>query len=108
MLENLLSNAAAFTPEGGTVTLALEKQGNTADITLSDTGVGIEKEDLPYVFERYYQGRNSDKQRSSGLGLFIAADIVKKHGGTIAVSSEKGKGTTFEIRLPLLDMETGD
>lgn len=108
VLENLLSNAAAFTPEGGTVTLALEKQGNTADITLSDTGVGIEKEDLPYVFERYYQGRNSDKQRSSGLGLFIAADIVKKHGGTIAVSSEKGKGTTFEIRLPLLDMETGD
>ena len=66
------------------MTLALEKQGNTADITLSDTGVGIEKEDLPYVFERYYQGRNSDKQRSSGLGLFIAADIVKKHGGANA------------------------
>ena len=108
VLENLLSNAAAFTPEGGTVTLALEKHGDTAKITLSDTGVGIEKEDLPYVFERYYQGRNSDKQRSSGLGLFIAADIVKKHGGTIEVSSEKGKGTTFEIRLPLLDMETGD
>lgn len=108
VLENLLTNAAAFTPEGGRVTLALQKCGDQAKITLSDTGVGIEKEDLPYVFERYYQGRNSDKQRSSGLGLFIAADIVKKHRGTIEVQSEPGKGTTFEIRLPLLELGSDD
>ena len=69
-------------------------------LSIHDSGIGIEEEDLPYVFDRYYQGKNSNKQRSSGLGLFIASEIVKKHGGSISVQSEPGNGTTFAIHLP--------
>lgn len=100
-LENLLQNAFQFTPAGGGVTLALGRQGSRAVIKVRDTGKGIAPEDLPHVFERYYQGRNSDKQRSTGLGLAIAQQIVQAHGGAIAAESRLGEGTCFTVRLAL-------
>ncbi|MBQ8080604.1 MAG: HAMP domain-containing histidine kinase [Clostridia bacterium] len=102
-IENLLSNAIAFTPRGGRITLVLRLDEGNALLSVADSGVGIAQADIPHVFERYYQGKNSNKQRSSGLGLFIAADIVKKHGGDIRVESTPGHGAVFEIRLNLSD-----
>lgn len=99
-LENLLYNAADFTPPEGDILLALTADHDHAYITVSDTGCGIAKEDLPRIFHRSYTTR-SDKG-GQGLGLAITHAIISEHEGTIEVSSEKGKGTTFTISLPLL------
>jgi signal transduction histidine kinase/CheY-like chemotaxis protein len=107
---NILSNAVKFTPSGGTVrvTLAREDDGiggdGAATIRVTDSGVGIDPDFLPYVFDRFRQQDASITRRHSGLGLglSIARQLVELHGGTIAVDSEgEGKGTTFTIRLPL-------
>lgn len=99
-LENLLYNAADFTPQDGTVTLSLDEDGAYAKITLSDTGCGISKKDLPHIFRRSFSTRKD--KGGQGLGLAIARAIVLEHAGTIEASSEEGKGTTFVIRLPLV------
>lgn len=99
-LENLLYNAADFTPPEGDIRLSLTADHNHAYITVSDTGCGIAGEDLPHIFHRSYTTR-ADKG-GQGLGLAITRAIISEHEGTIEVSSEKGKGTTFTISLPLL------
>ncbi|MCS7039817.1 MAG: HAMP domain-containing histidine kinase, partial [Caldilineales bacterium] len=103
VLNNLVTNAIRFTPAGGRITLAAAADTDRVYLRVSDTGVGIPAADLPYVFERFYRG---DKARhtatgESGLGLAIARSLVEAHGGTIAVASEEGKGTTFTITLPM-------
>jgi signal transduction histidine kinase len=71
-------------------------------LTVSDTGIGISPEDLPRVFDRFYRVSGSDaRSRGTGLGLAIAKRIVEAHGGSIAVESDLGRGTTFTTRLPL-------
>lgn len=100
MLENLLKNAVYFTPVCGTITLTGTRAEDAVVLSLSDNGVGIDEEDLPHIFEQYYRGKNADGRRSSGLGLYIASDIVKKHNGEISAAGKPGEGTTFEIRLP--------
>ncbi len=100
-----LDNAVKHTDEGGTVTLFLDREGETVILGVRDTGHGISPEDLPYVFERFYK---ADPQRGglgtgSGIGLSIAQQIVLLHGGTVDVTSEIGKGTCFTVRLPLLE-----
>lgn len=101
---NLLSNAIKFTPKGGRVTVRLERAEDAAQITVADTGKGIEPEFLPYVFERFRQadGTTTRKQGGLGLGLAIVKHLVELHGGEISAESEGvGKGAVFSVRLPL-------
>ncbi|MBD5483939.1 MAG: HAMP domain-containing histidine kinase [Lachnospiraceae bacterium] len=99
-LENLLYNAADFTPPEGKITLSLTADENFAYITVSDTGCGIPDKDLPNIFRRSYTTR-SDKG-GQGLGLTITRTIVLEHAGQIDAVSTEGEGTTFTIRLPVL------
>jgi len=101
VLGNLLSNAIKFTPSGGRVEVQLSTRGDLVVIEVSDTGIGINPEFLPHVFEPYYQGDRPDKQTGLGLGLAIAHHLVELHGGKIQVTSPgEGQGTTFTIHLP--------
>lgn len=103
VLNNLLSNALRFTPDGGTITLAAAVRGSAVELSVRDTGSGIAPTDLPHVFERFYRGDAARQQGngSSGLGLAIAKGIVEGHSGTITVGSTLGSGTTFTITLPI-------
>jgi signal transduction histidine kinase len=102
---NLLSNAVKFTGENGSIEVRLEKSGDRARISVSDNGIGIEEEFLPYVFERFRQADASSTRAFGGLGLglAIARHIVEMHGGSVrAESMGKTHGATFTIELPLL------
>lgn len=99
-LENLLYNAADFTPPEGKITLSLTADEDFAYITVSDTGCGIPAKDLPNIFRRSYTTRGD--KGGQGLGLAITRTIVLEHAGQIEAVSEEGSGTTFTIRLPVL------
>jgi signal transduction histidine kinase len=104
IVNNLLSNALKFTPEGGSVALVLENSDGNARISVRDTGQGIAPEFLPRVFERYKQANNSTTNRKGGLGLGLAIvkHLVELHGGSIAAESDgDGKGSTFVVTIPL-------
>lgn len=98
---NLLHNALKFTPEGGTITLSLKSTPTSALIRIKDTGSGIPNEDLPRIFDRFFRGTKSKKEKngSAGLGLFVVKKVVEAHSGTIRVESEIEIGTTFELEL---------
>jgi PAS domain S-box-containing protein len=101
---NLVSNAVKFTPRGGSVQVLLQSSGGNAEIAVSDTGRGISREFLPYVFDRFRQGDSSSTRHFGGLGLGlgIVRHLVELHGGTVAASSlGEGKGATFVVTLPL-------
>jgi len=106
---NLVDNAVKYTPPGGRVTIDLSRKpavsggGGKAEIAVHDTGVGIPAEALPRVFERFYRGDPARTRGTSGagLGLCIAKSIAEAHGGTIAVDSAPGAGSTFTVSLPL-------
>lgn len=101
---NLVSNAVKFTPRGGTVRIALAREGSSARIVVSDDGIGIAPELLPHVFERFRQADSSSTRQHGGLGLglSIARHLVDLHGGTIeAASAGMGRGATFTVRLPV-------
>jgi heavy metal sensor kinase len=100
---NLLDNAIRYTPAPGTVSVSLRREGQMAVVAVTDTGVGIPAEDIPFIFERFYR---VDKSRSraeggSGLGLAICRHIAEAHGGKIEVESQVGSGSTFSVWLPL-------
>ncbi|HEY6829545.1 MAG TPA: HAMP domain-containing sensor histidine kinase, partial [Gemmatimonadaceae bacterium] len=103
VLGNLLSNAFKFTPHGGSVELTVEPVDGGVLMEVHDTGAGIPAEQLPHIFEKFYQADNQHSARTSGagLGLAIAKQIVEAHGGTIACESTPGVGTTFSIMLPV-------
>lgn len=103
VLGNLLSNAFKFTNKAGRVSLVVGREGDHVRMEVSDTGAGIPRDQLPHIFEKFYQ---ADTQaplalRGAGLGLAIAKSIVTAHNGEIAVESRVGVGTTFTIRLPI-------
>ena len=101
---NLLSNAAKFTPAGGSIQVRLERNAHDAQLTVSDTGPGISAAFLPYVFDRFRQADSASNRAHGGLGLglSIVRHLVELHGGTVQVASA-GAGTTFTVRLPLAD-----
>lgn len=102
VITNLLSNAIKFTPPSGKVTLQTTRQNNEIIITVTDTGMGIPKDDLPKIFERFYRVKRPGKEiQGTGLGLPIVAQIITEHSGRILVDSETGKGTTFTVYLPV-------
>lgn len=105
VLRNLLTNALAFTPTKGRITLEAHAAGEWAQVSVADTGVGISAADLPFVFERFYR---SDKSRAratggAGLGLAIAKQWVEAHGGKIEVQTKPGRGAIFTFTLPRRD-----
>lgn len=104
LVVNLLKNAVDYNKNGGSVSVCLQKKHGHAVLKISDTGIGIKKDDLSYIFERFYKADNSRKLNASGtgLGLAIVKEIVNDHQGSIKVDSVIGEGTTFEIILPCL------
>lgn len=105
IVNNLLSNAIKFTPEEGRITVKLERDDNNAKLSITDTGIGIDPEFLPMVFERYRQAHNSTTNRKGGLGLGLAIvkSLVEMHEGKIAVSSPgENQGSTFTVTLPMM------
>ena len=106
LLQNLLSNAAKFTPEGGKVTVTLEEEASAARIVVQDTGKGIPEDQLEKIFERFYQVDASDTREhgGSGLGLAICKNIVDWHDGKIWVENVKGSGAKFVVLLPMKDI----
>jgi len=102
---NLLSNAVKFSPEGGHVRVRLARRGGWAEVSVSDEGVGISPDFLPYVFEPFRQGADGSLNKQGlGLGLAITREIVEGHGGGIhAVSGGEGAGATFTVRLRRTD-----
>jgi len=101
VISNLLSNAVKHTPHGGSIMVgARHADDGWLTFEVSDTGMGIPEKDLPMLFDKYYQGKGASRASGSGLGLYIAKNIVEAHNGIITVSSIKGKGATFTVRLP--------
>jgi len=101
VLVNLLHNAIKFTPAGGSVTISTSSDAESVTVGVSDTGIGISREDLPHIFERFYKADKARAGGGTGLGLAIAREIIELHGGRIWVESKEGKGSTFSFSLPL-------
>ena len=99
VLLNLVDNALKHTPAGGQVTVSVHAQGGWAEVRVQDTGEGIPPEVLPRIVERFYQ-LDQARQGGAGLGLSIAYEIVRAHGGTLTAQSEPGKGSVFVVKLP--------
>ncbi len=101
---NLVDNAIQHTPSGGAVTVRTESEPGWAVVHVVDTGPGIPAEELPRIFERFYQvdkSRSHGPRRGAGLGLAISREIVQAHGGTLTAQSKPGEGSVFTVRLPL-------
>lgn len=99
---HVLDNAQKFSPAGSAIAISASSHDGSATVEVTDRGAGIADEDLPYIFDRFYRADNSLTAAidGTGLGLFVALAIVRAHGGTIAVRSELGEGSTFTISLP--------
>ncbi|MGC9089874.1 MAG: sensor histidine kinase [Caldisericia bacterium] len=105
IFNNLFDNAFKFSKDNGNVYIDLKKDTEKVTVTIKDEGIGIDKEDLPYIFNKFFRGKNLKDADSKGygLGLAIVKELVEAHKGYISVKSEKGKGTEFEITFPLIN-----
>lgn len=104
-ITNLMSNAAKFTPSGGSIWVDISKDGDSAVIKVRDNGEGIDEDDLPNIFEMYFQGHNGNNTSGLGIGLLLVQKIVELHQGTIVATSDgRGKGSEFVIKLPITDI----
>ncbi|MGB7294655.1 MAG: hybrid sensor histidine kinase/response regulator [Candidatus Aminicenantales bacterium] len=104
---NLISNAIKFNKAGGRATLSISREGDYVVTKVKDTGIGIAKEHLPFLFDQFFRvsRREDQKVKGTGLGLSIAKKIVDLHNGSIQVTSEPGQGTTFTVRLPKAEQQ---
>jgi signal transduction histidine kinase len=100
---NLLDNALKYTPSGGRVEIAASRDGDRAILRVRDSGMGIPADEQPRIWDRLFRGDRSRTERGLGLGLSLVKAVVQAHGGTVAVSSEPGQGSTFTVSLPLDD-----
>jgi heavy metal sensor kinase len=103
LIWNLVENAVRYTPAGGTINIALRRHGPVAELTVSDTGIGIPPEHLAHIFERFYRVDTSRSRElgGTGLGLSIVRQIAEAHGGQVRVRSTVGEGSTFTVALPV-------
>ncbi len=101
VVQNIISNDLRYTPKGGVIRVIFSKGRQYFYIRIKDNGSGIKRADVPFIFDRGFQ---SGSGGSKGLGLYMAQDIIKRHGGDITVKSKQGKGTTFTIKLPIVPM----
>jgi signal transduction histidine kinase len=103
LLDNLLSNALKFTPEGGRVDVLLSAENGHAVLEVADSGIGIPQAEQARLFERFYRASTATAQAvpGTGLGLAIAKAIVEAHGGRIGVESDEGTGARFRVELPV-------
>lgn len=103
VLGNLISNAFKFTPRRGKVTIHVVPEDGRASITVADSGAGISEDQLPHIFDKFFQADNQAQAatKGTGLGLAIAKEIVEAHGGEISVESRVGDGTTFVVKIPI-------
>jgi signal transduction histidine kinase/DNA-binding NarL/FixJ family response regulator len=108
IINNLLSNALKFTPEGGTISVLVDEdiQRNLLFIKVTDSGVGIHPNDLPYIFDRYFQSTQANKKAEggTGIGLALAKELAELHRGNLSVESEVGNGSTFTLTLPVKEV----
>ncbi len=104
-LHNLMGNALKYTPEGGHVVVTAAVENGCLNVCVSDTGIGIDSEEIEKVFEKFYRSRNPQAAnvKGSGLGLAIAREVARLHGGDITVESDLGKGSTFTLTLPTVE-----
>jgi signal transduction histidine kinase len=104
VVSNLLSNAVKYTPDRGQIDVVVEGQESGVRVLVKDSGVGIDPEDIPHLFTKFYQAKNAGKARTkgTGIGLALVKAIVDGHGGKLRVESEVGKGSTFSVELPVL------
>ena len=102
---NLIDNAIKFTPASGSITINLRYEDQKAAVSIIDTGIGIEEENVPKLFDKFFriEGKTKDNSPSSGLGLSIAQSIAELHGGEISVTSRAGQGSNFSVSIPLLN-----
>jgi signal transduction histidine kinase/ligand-binding sensor domain-containing protein/DNA-binding response OmpR family regulator len=102
-ISNILSNALKFTPEGGLVEVSVTKNEEQADVQICDTGIGIPKDEIPKIFDRFYQvdGSHTRAEEGTGIGLALAKELIELHKCKIRVESELGKGTTVTVSIPL-------
>lgn len=106
ILDNLLSNAVKYTPEEGEITLRLQTSEKEVHISVSDTGIGVPRQDQPYVFQRFFQSpKTAGKKEGTGIGLYLVKTYTELHGGNVLLSSEENKGTTITLTLPVSIME---
>jgi len=103
VMENLISNAVKFSPQGGRITVSVERVKGKIEISVADTGIGIPEKNLPHIFEKFYRADNASSEviGGTGLGLSIVKYIVESHGGKLSVESKLGKGSTFSFTLPI-------
>ncbi len=101
---NLVENAIKYTPSGGRVVLRLRRRDGALLFEIQDNGIGIAREDLPHLFEKFFRGRQREAraQHGTGLGLAIVRSIAERHGGRVWVESELGKGSTFYLQIPIV------
>jgi len=103
VLQNLISNALKYSPDGGTIQVRIAQHGSMACIAVTDQGIGIPAQDIPHLFERFYRASNTDDQHISGMGigLYIVHELVNLHGGSVVVESTQQQGSTFTVCLPV-------
>jgi two-component system sensor histidine kinase BaeS len=100
VITNLLTNSLKFTAAGGSVTIQTGPAGADAVLTVTDTGIGIPADDLPRIFDRFWRGQAASHTSGSGIGLAVAAELTRAHGGQLSASSEPGQGTQMTLTLP--------
>ena len=108
ILDNLLSNAVRFTPDGGSVRLSLfySQENGQLEICVSDTGIGIPQQDIPYIFQRFFQSPHSGNKEGTGIGLYLVKTYTELHGGHInGVTSEENQGTSVGLCIPIIAIE---